>query len=81
MKRPDSDLHTKNSQLFILRLWVNQDDQDKRCWMYGKIQLVPDGSNLYFRNWGVLINFLEEQITARGEEDKPNFPLDNQAEK
>jgi hypothetical protein len=71
MQKPDLILHSHTSQLFILRLWVEKGSQDQQHCIYGKIQHAPVGDCLYFRNWEMLIDFLEQQISRQGKDEEP----------
>jgi hypothetical protein len=72
MNKPDPILHSQTAHLFIMHVWIEKGNQEKTPRFYGKIQRAPEGDCLYFRNWEVLIHFLEEQLTVHGNEDDLN---------
>jgi hypothetical protein len=51
---------TQPPRLFTLRLWqaAAPDDPAALEWR-GKLQSLPDGEAYYFRNWPVMIRYLE----------------------
>lgn len=52
-------LPPQRSQLFTLRLWLEDLGEGRREWR-GKVQLVENGGACYFRDWPTLIAFLEQ---------------------
>jgi hypothetical protein len=50
----------QETRLFTISLWQVQqgDDPLKNVWR-GKLQSLPDGEAYYFRDWQVLIQYLE----------------------
>ena len=54
------------SQLFTLRMWVEETGEGRTEWR-GKLQRVVDGETLYFREWDALLHFLNEALASPGE--------------
>src|SRR4051812_29010670 len=48
-----------SSCLFTLRLWHEQLGEGQMEWR-GKVQYTASGETLYFRQWGLLLEFLQE---------------------
>lgn len=63
----------QKTRLFTISLWQVQqgDDPLKTAWR-GKLQSLPDGEAYYFRDWEVLIQYLEKMLAARCD------PINNQ---
>ncbi len=56
-----------SSCLFTLRLWHEQLGEGQVEWR-GKVQYTDNGETLYFRQWGMLLEFLQgtlEQLASR----------------
>lgn len=64
MKRPILDHDSKQSRLFILRLWFDLYKPDQEQRIYGQIRQAPEGDSIYFRDWEQLIRFLEQQMES-----------------
>lgn len=52
------------SQLFLLRLWVEEAGQDGDEWR-GKVQHVVSGEAHLFRDWPMLIDLLLTMLSVR----------------
>ena len=62
-----------HSELFTVRLW-RQDQGEGRVEWRGKVQHVLSGEMRYFRDWQVLLAFIQEvrtEVGIRGREDPP----------
>ena len=58
----------QETRLFTISLWQVQqgDDPLKNVWR-GKLQSLPDGEAYYFRDWQVLIQYLDKMLASRRE--------------
>jgi hypothetical protein len=65
------------SELFTVRLWW--EDRGKGCveWR-GKVQHALSGETRYFRDWQVLLDFLQEARTETGINGREELPLKTQ---
>ena len=57
---------SQRSQFFTLHVW-KEDLGDQRSEWRGRIRHVPSGEVCYFRNWAVLVQFLDRFTLSRGE--------------
>jgi len=57
----DEDEHRVRSQLFTVRLWL-EDLGDGRAEWRGKVQDALSGEACYFRDWPSLIAFLDDRL-------------------
>lgn len=48
-------------QIFSLRLWSEKLGDGQREWR-GQVRHVPSGETRYFREWGVMVKFLQETL-------------------
>lgn len=55
--KPD-ELQTKNAQLFMLRLWLEDLGNGQTDWR-GKVQHINSGEARYFRDWQTLETFVK----------------------
>jgi hypothetical protein len=53
--------NNKQSRLFTVRVWVEELDGGHAEWR-GKVQLVPSGETLYFRDWEAMEAFLMSSL-------------------
>ena len=58
------------SDLFTVRLWQEEVDNDQTEWR-GKVQHLTSGEVRYFREWSALITFLLELLAKS--EFKPDY--------
>ena len=66
VRHTDTDQKTR---LFTINLWqVQQGDDPLPAEWRGKLQSLPDGEAYYFRDWQVLIQYLEKMLGS--EQDK-----------
>jgi hypothetical protein len=74
--RPPDQKHTTRyaSQLFTIRVWQETADSAKPEWR-GRLQHVPSGEVLYFRNWDTLINHIVSMLPG-GEGATLHFATD-----
>lgn len=54
----DQQGRRSSSQLFMLRMWPDDVDNDQLDW-HGSVQHVQSGEVRYFRDWSTLIAFIE----------------------
>lgn len=66
----DEDRHPARSQLFTVRLWV-EDLGDGRVEWRGKVQHALSGEACYFRDWPSLVAFLGERLPGPPGESTP----------
>lgn len=59
--RIESDQSAQNSQLFMLRLWLEDLGSRNTGWR-GKVQHVKSGEVRYFRDWSILEDFIEQKM-------------------
>jgi hypothetical protein len=59
-----------SSCLFTLRLWHEQLGEGQREWR-GKIQYTDGGDALYFRQWGAMLEFLQETLEELAPRQEP----------
>lgn len=59
----DEDRHTARSQLFTVRLWVEDLGEGRAEWR-GKVQHARSGEASYFRDWPSLVAFLGERLAG-----------------
>lgn len=52
-----------NTQLFLVRLWTDVDDDGRPVWR-GKLQHVVSGEAHYFQEWPALIARLQAALPA-----------------
>jgi len=57
----DSDQQQSQSHLFTVRLW-REELGDKQTELRGRVQHVISGETLAFREWVVLLSFLEAHM-------------------
>ena len=65
------------SELFTVRLW-REDRGEGRVEWRGKVQHVLSGETRYFRDWQVLLAFLQETRTEAGINGREEPPLNAQ---
>ena len=66
------EFHSR-SELFTVRLW-REDQGEGRVEWRGKVQHVLSGETRYFRDWQVLLAFLQEtrtEASINGREESP----------
>jgi hypothetical protein len=61
-------LSPERSQLFLLRLWIEELGRGKMDWR-GKIQHVNSGEVRYFHDWPTLEVFIEDLLHRSGTEE------------
>jgi hypothetical protein len=59
--KEDADQPAQNSQLFMVRIWLEDLGSGKTDWR-GKVQHVSSGEVRYFRDWPTLEAFLEDLL-------------------
>lgn len=59
-----------SSCLFTLRLWHEQLGEGQMEWR-GKVQYTDSGNALYFRQWGVMLEFLQETLEQIAPQQEP----------
>jgi hypothetical protein len=69
----DEETQHHRSYLFTLRLWL-EDVGDGRTEWRGKAQYIPNGEICYFREWPVLLAFLQKR--SPGAKDRPDHESD-----
>ena len=57
---------SQRSQFFTLHIW-KEELGDQRCEWRGRIRHVPSGEVCYFRDWTVLVQFLDRFASSQGE--------------
>jgi hypothetical protein len=57
----------RHSQLFTVRLWVEEGESHGSEWR-GKVQRIPGGEMLYFRDWEAMKAFLLASLEDDPEE-------------
>jgi len=65
------------SELFTVRLW-REDQGEGRVEWRGKVRHVLSGQTRYFRDWQVLLAFLQETRTEPGINGQEHLPADTQ---
>jgi hypothetical protein len=55
------DEKSQQSQLFTLRLWLEEVGEGQMDWR-GRVQHVRSGEVRYFRNWQMLKEFVEDRV-------------------
>jgi hypothetical protein len=65
---------TTDSQLFTIRLWPEEADEEQPRWR-GHVKHVPTGAWRNFRDWETLNAFLDAAMSGLAESDNtPNHP-------
>ena len=59
-----------SSQLFTLRLWPEALGGGVNEWR-GQVRHVTSGETRYFRDWEVLVDFMQASLPELGREDSP----------
>jgi hypothetical protein len=54
------------SYLFTVRVWLEDLGDGKKEWR-GKVQYISNGETCYFREWPVLLAFLQKQAPDEGD--------------
>lgn len=65
---------TGRSQLFTLRIWVEQVNAG-RIEIRGLVHHVISGESTYFRDWSTLVAFLEQWALANVEDTNQRSPF------
>jgi hypothetical protein len=63
----------RHTQLFTVRLWVEEIESNHSEWR-GKVQRIPGGEMLYFRDWETMKTFLLSNLVAGTEEEVRKEP-------
>jgi hypothetical protein len=63
--------NSRHSQLFTVRLWVEEVSSNHSEWR-GKVQRIPGGEMLYFRDWEAMKVFLLSSLEAGTEAQERN---------
>jgi hypothetical protein len=73
----DKDKKSKPSQLFMLRIWLEEIREGQTDWR-GRAQHVSSGEVKYFRNWQMLRDFMEEKLRQQEfmESNEPEEVMD-----
>ena len=66
-----------HSELFTVRLWHEDQGEGRVAWR-GKVQHVLSGEMRYFRDWQVLLAFLQEARTESSINGQEHLPADTQ---
>ena len=59
-----------DSHLFTLRLWPEALGDGQREWR-GQVRHITGGETRYFRDWDVLVDFLQASLPELGGDDSP----------
>jgi hypothetical protein len=59
-----------SSHLFTLRFWPEALGDDQNEWR-GQVRYVTSGETRYFRDWEVLVAFLQASLPELGGDDSP----------
>jgi hypothetical protein len=65
----DGDQPSSSSQLFMLRMWLEDLGNDQTDWR-GKVQHVNSGEVRYFREWVTLETFVDQLLHNTDSDEK-----------
>ncbi len=66
----DKTPHARQSELFMLRLWAEEQGDGAVAWR-GRVQHALTGRSAYFQGWSALAAFLDDFLAAQLPEPRP----------